>query len=106
MLGTSVRRLVWNEEAQQWEVELADDRTVVADVVVSAVGLFGSAKYPDIEGPADFSGDVMHTAQWDDTVDLTGKRVAVVGTGASGVQVVPEFAGTAAQLTVFQRTPP
>src|SRR4029078_8521400 len=48
----------------------------------------------------------MHTAQWDADVDLTGKRVAVVGTGASGVQVVPELATTAAQLTVFQRTPP
>ena len=48
----------------------------------------------------------MHTAQWDTTVDLTGKRVAVIGTGASGVQVVPELADVAAQLTVFQRTPP
>ena len=88
------------------EVVLADDRTVVADVVVSAVGLFGAARYPDIEGLADFSGHLMHTAHWDATVDLTGKRVAVVGTGASGVQVVPELAGTAARLTVFQRTPP
>ncbi len=106
MLGTSVLRLAWNEAALHWEVELSDDRTLVADVVVSGVGLFGSVRYPDIEGLADFSGDVMHTAQWDATVDLTGKRVAVVGTGASGVQVVPELAGTAAQLTVFQRTPP
>ena len=88
------------------EVVLADDRTVVADVVVSAVGLFGAARYPDIEGLADFSGHLMHTAHWDATVDLTGKRVAVVGTGASGAQVVPELAGTAARLTVFQRTPP
>jgi len=106
MLGTSVRRLIWNEDAVHWEVELADDRTVVADVVVSAVGLFGGARYPDIAGLADFAGDLMHTSEWDATVDLTGKRVAVVGTGASGVQVVPELAGTAAQLTVFQRTPP
>ena len=109
MLGTSVRRLVWNEEALHWEVHVASgdaDRMVVADVVVSAVGLFGATKYPDIEGLDDFSGDLMHTAQWDATVDLTGKRVAVVGTGASGVQVVPELATTAAQLTVFQRTPP
>jgi cation diffusion facilitator CzcD-associated flavoprotein CzcO len=109
MLGTSVRRLVWNEEALHWEVTLDRDgteRLVVGDVVVSAVGLFHSVKYPDIKGLADFSGDVMHTAQWDATVELTGKRVAVVGTGASGVQVVPELASTAAQLTVFQRTPP
>ena len=68
-----------------------DGDTVVADVVVSAVGLFGAARYPDIDGLADFSGTLMHTAQWDASVDLTGKRVAVIGTGASGVQVVPEL---------------
>jgi cation diffusion facilitator CzcD-associated flavoprotein CzcO len=110
MLGTSVRRLVWNEAALHWELELdgggGDESAVVADVVVSGVGLFGSVRYPDIEGLADFSGNVIHTAQWDASVDLTGKRVAVVGTGASGVQVVPELASAAAQLTVFQRTPP
>ncbi len=109
MLGTCVRGLRWNSEALHWEVELAGGepgRAVVADVVVSAVGLFGAARYPDIDGLADFAGDVMHTAQWDATVDLAGKRVAVIGTGASGVQVVPELASTAAQLTVFQRTPP
>jgi cation diffusion facilitator CzcD-associated flavoprotein CzcO len=106
MMGTAVRRLVWHEGAMRWEVELADDRTVVADVVVSAVGLFGAAWCPDIPGLTDFTGHLMHTSEWDATVDLTGKRVAVVGTGASGVQVVPELAATAAQLTVFQRTPP
>ena len=109
MLGTSVRRVVWNEEAQHWDVELASEganRVIVADVVVSAVGLFGAVRYPDIDGLADFSGEVMHTARWDTSVDLTGKRVAIVGTGASGVQVVPELAHTTAQLTVFQRTPP
>jgi cation diffusion facilitator CzcD-associated flavoprotein CzcO len=104
MLGTTVRRLVW--DAGQWEVELDGGRTVVADVVVSAVGLFGSVRHPDIEGLTDFTGDLMHTAQWDSSVDFTGKRVAVVGTGASGVQVIPEIAKAAAQLTVFQRTPP
>lgn len=106
MLGTSVRRLAWNEEAAQWEIELVGGGALTADAVVSAVGLFGAARYPDIAGLGDFTGDLMHTSQWDATVDLTGKRVAVVGTGASGVQVVPELAATAAQLTVFQRTPP
>ena len=80
--------------------------TLTADVVVCAVGLFGSLKQPDIEGLADFGGTVMHTAQWDHTVELAGKRVAVVGTGASGVQVVPELAKIAERVTVFQRTPP
>ena len=61
-------------------MELASDganRVIVADVVVSAVGLFGAVRYPDIDGLADFSGELMHTAQWDTTVDLTGKRVAM-----------------------------
>jgi cation diffusion facilitator CzcD-associated flavoprotein CzcO len=106
MLGTRVRRLMWNESTLQWDIELDDNRAVVADVVVSAVGLFGAIRYPDIQGLTDFTGDLMHTAQWDATVDLTDKRVAVIGTGASGVQVVPELAATAAQLTVFQRSPP
>jgi len=106
MLGTRVRRLMWNESTLQWDIELDDNRAVMADVVVSAVGLFGAVRYPDIQGLTHFSGDLMHTAQWDATVDLTGKRVAVIGTGASGVQVVPELAATAAQLTVFQRSPP
>ena len=106
MLGTSVRRLVWNDDALHWDIEMHGGDVLIADVVVSAVGLFGAAKYPDIAGLADFTGDLMHTSCWDAGVDLAGKRVAVVGTGASGVQVVPEIASSAARLTVFQRTPP
>ncbi len=106
MVGTGVQRLIWNEQKAHWDVELTDGRSIVADVVVSAVGLFGAARYPDIEGITEFSGTLMHTAQWDPNVDLAGKRVAVVGTGASGVQVIPELATTTAVLTVFQRTPP
>ena len=106
MLSTTVRTARWNEDARQWEIETVDGATIAAEVVVSAVGLFGAARYPDIDGLADFTGDIMHTAQWDPTVELTGKRVAVIGTGASGVQVVPELADAVAQLTVFQRTPP
>ena len=104
MLGTRVCRMRWNSDALQWEVELDSGDVVVADVVVSAVGLFGAARYPDIDGLADFAGKLMHTARWDVSVDLTGKRVAVVGTGASGVQVVPEIADVAEKVTVFQRS--
>jgi cation diffusion facilitator CzcD-associated flavoprotein CzcO len=106
MLRTAVRRLVWDDDALRWEIELDDDRTIVADVIVSAVGLFGAARYPDIAGLDEFTGHLMHTSDWDATVDLSGKRVAVVGTGASGVQVIPELAEATAQLTVFQRSPP
>ncbi|WP_099037373.1 flavin-containing monooxygenase [Mycobacterium neglectum] len=106
MLGTGVQRLVWSELDAHWDVELTDGRTLVADVIVSAVGLFGAARYPEIVGITEFTGDLMHTSQWNADIDLTGKRIAVIGTGASGVQVIPELAETAAQLTVFQRTPP
>jgi cation diffusion facilitator CzcD-associated flavoprotein CzcO len=105
-LGTSVRSMRWNADAAHWDVDLDNGDVVVADVVVSAVGLFGAARYPGIDGVTDFAGTLMHTARWDTTVDLTGKRVAVIGTGASGVQVVPEIADVADELTVFQRTPP
>ena len=106
MLDTTVSGMRWNADASHWEIDLDDRDPVIADVVVSAVGLFGEARFPDIDGLADFAGTLMHTARWDASVDLTGKRVAVIGTGASGVQVVPELADIAGELTVFQRTPP
>lgn len=109
MLSTPVRTIRWNADTWQWDCELdrAGHTAVLnADVVVCAVGLFGSLKLPDIAGLADFGGILMHTAQWDHRIDLAGKKVAVIGTGASGVQVVPELAKIAEHLTVFQRTPP
>jgi len=111
MLETYVRQARWNEHTLQWELDLqrADGGAaspLVADVVVSAIGLFGEPKLPDIDGLAGYRGIVMHTSAWDDSADLTGKNVAVIGTGASGVQVVPELAKTSARVTVFQRTPP
>ncbi len=109
MLGTGVRTARWNEETAQWDLQMDRGGQTFAlrvDVVVCAAGLFGSPKLPDIAGLADFGGAVMHTAQWDRDTDVTGKRVAVIGTGASGVQVVPELARDAARLAVFQRTPP
>jgi cation diffusion facilitator CzcD-associated flavoprotein CzcO len=89
MLDTTVSGMRWNTDASHWEINLEDRGPLIADVVVSAVGLFGEARFPDIDGLADFAGTLMHTARWDVSVDLTGKRVAVIGTGASGVQVVP-----------------
>ena len=109
MLGTRVRTARWNEDTWQWDLRLDRGGRTAAlsvDVVVCAAGLFGSLKLPDIAGLADFGGAVMHTAQWDRDADVAGKRVAVIGTGASGVQVVPELARVAERLTVFQRTPP
>jgi len=109
MLGTRVRTARWNADTWRWDcqVERAGQAALLsADVVVCAVGLFGSVKHPDIAGVADFNGGLMHTARWDHSIDLTGKKVAVIGTGASGVQVVPELAKVVDRLAVFQRTPP
>jgi cation diffusion facilitator CzcD-associated flavoprotein CzcO len=109
MLNTRVRSVTWNADTCQWN--LAVDRgtsseTHSVDVVVCAAGLFGSMKLPDITGLDDFGGTTMHTAQWDHSVDLRGRAVAVIGTGASGVQVIPELAKITSRLTVYQRTPP
>lgn len=109
MLDTKVHSVRWNSDTSSWDCELdrlGQAATLTADVVVCAVGLFGSPKLPAIEGLTDFGGTLMHTAQWDRGVELAGKKVAVIGTGASGVQVVPELAKAAKHVTVFQRTPP
>ncbi len=111
ILQTYVRRARWNEDTWQWELQLQRANsdsvtTLLADVVVSAVGLFGASKLPDINGLTGYRGHLMHTSEWDPDVDLTGRKVAVIGTGASAVQVVPELARIASHVTVFQRTPP
>jgi cation diffusion facilitator CzcD-associated flavoprotein CzcO len=108
-LGTALRRARWCEDEARWQLELESSSgtdILSADVVVSAVGLFAEPRSPDIVGLADFSGPLVHTSRWDDTISWAGKRVAVIGTGASGVQVIPELAELADRVTVFQRTPP
>ena len=78
----------------------------MVDVLVSAVGQLSRPSYPDIEGVDTFAGPNFHSAEWDHDVDLTGKRVAVIGTGASAIQFVPADPAQVEHLTVFQRTPP
>ncbi len=110
VLQTRVRRARWNEDTWQWELQLQHANgagaALAADIVVSAVGLFGASRLPDIDGLTGYRGHLMHTSAWDNGVDLTGSTVAVIGTGASAVQVVPELARIAKRVKVFQRTPP
>lgn len=109
MLDTRLRSARWDGDAGRWHLQLerhGSAENLLVDVVVCAAGLFGSVRLPDIVDLNEFGGTLMHTAQWDHSVDLAGKRVGVVGTGASGVQVIPEVAKVAGHLTVFQRTPP
>jgi len=102
--GIEVDAATWDDDAQRWTVR-AGDRTWVAPVVISAVGLFNTPTVPDLPGRELFGGPVFHTADWPADLDVTGKRVAVVGTGASAMQVVPAIAERTAHLTVFQRSP-
>ena len=101
---------VWSESDQRWHVTVrapggATD-TLVAHAVISAVGQLNRPSYPDIPGVGSFAGPAFHSARWDHSVDLAGKRVAVIGTGASAVQFIPEIAPEVGHLAVFQRTPP
>jgi cation diffusion facilitator CzcD-associated flavoprotein CzcO len=89
-----------------WQVALADGTTLTATAVVSAVGQLGRPALPDIPGRADFAGPSWHSGAWDHDISLDGRRVAVIGTGASAIQFVPEIAKQAAHVDVYQRTPP
>ncbi|HEY8547003.1 MAG TPA: NAD(P)/FAD-dependent oxidoreductase [Acidimicrobiales bacterium] len=104
--GVEVVAARWSDTERRWTVELDTGETLTADAVVSAVGQLNRPLLPDIPGRDGFAGPAFHTARWDPTVDLRGKRVAVIGTGASAVQVIPEIAPIVGELTVFQRTPP
>jgi cation diffusion facilitator CzcD-associated flavoprotein CzcO len=102
--GDAVRRTRWNEAAAEWTLELDSGRIVVADVVVSAVGMFNEIATPAIPGLESFAGTVFHSARWNAGHDLTGERVGVIGSAASAVQLVPEIVERAGPVHLFQRT--
>ena len=109
VLETTVEDVCWDATSQAWRVRARGPGgllRVVADVVVSAAGALSDPRTPDLAGFERFAGRVFHSARWDHGYDLTGKRVAVIGTGASAVQIVPEIAEHAAHLDVYQRTAP
>lgn len=101
---TEVTSCAWDDEARRWTVASADGRSWDADAVVVATGQLHRVAYPAVEGRETFAGHSFHSAEWDHGYDLRGKRVAVVGTGASAVQFVPEIAPKVDRLVVFQRT--
>ncbi|MFF8260282.1 flavin-containing monooxygenase [Streptomyces virginiae] len=103
-LDSEVRMMRWDEAELRWEIETAQGE-LTADVVVSATGPLSEPKLPEIPGLAGFPGKVFHSARWDHDYDLRGKRVAVIGTGASAIQIVPAVAPDVERLTLFQRTP-
>ncbi|MFD7920762.1 flavin-containing monooxygenase [Streptomyces sp. NPDC059740] len=94
----------WDADALHWQLETAGG-SLTADVVVSATGPLSDAKIPDIPGLETFPGRVFHSSRWDHDYDLRGKHVAMIGTGASAIQIVPSIQPTVDRLTLFQRTP-
>ncbi len=102
--GIAVEGAIWDEETRQWVVTVADGRTIRADILVSAVGQLHHPATPEIPGLESFPGRTFHSAQWPADLDLHGRRVGVVGTAASAVQVVPAIADDTQHLTVFQRS--
>jgi len=105
---TEVTGASWDEESATWTVRArradGSEETLVARAVISAVGQLNRPHVPAIGGQDTFAGPAFHSARWDHSVDLTGRRVAMIGAGASGFQIAPAIAGDVAQLTVFQRT--
>jgi cation diffusion facilitator CzcD-associated flavoprotein CzcO len=101
----AVQSCAWDEAGQRWRIETSKG-TVTADIVVAAAGALSEPSVPAIPGLEKFEGPAFHSARWDHAADLTGKSVAVVGTGASAIQFVPEIQPGVGKLNVFQRTPP
>lgn len=105
-LNTRITTAHWDEAAERWDVQAEDGRAFRARYLVMATGCLSTTKRPDIDGLDDFAGQILHTADWPvDGIDLAGKRVGVIGTGSSGIQVIPVIAPVCEQLFVFQRTP-
>ena len=95
----------WDSEANRWVVQTSSG-LITATVLVTAFGGLCEPRLPEIAGLDTFAGELFHSARWNHDVDLTGKRVAVIGTGASAIQLVPEIAGLVSHLDVYQRTAP
>ncbi|WP_296605710.1 NAD(P)/FAD-dependent oxidoreductase, partial [Nocardioides sp.] len=103
----------WDETDQRWRSRVVGpdgERTIVSTTLVVGAGGLSEPKLPEIDGIEDFEGELFHSARWDHDVDLSGKRVAVIGTGASAIQIVPELQrtlqSTGGHLDVYQRTAP
>ncbi len=105
VFGTDAEEATWDEERNVWQVRTSRG-DLTAKVMVSAAGALSDPRNPDIEGFDSFQGEVFHSAAWNHDYDLTGKRVAIIGTGASAIQIVPEIAPQVGRLDVYQRTAP
>jgi cyclohexanone monooxygenase len=105
LLGTELEHAAWDDDAQVWRCRTTAGE-VVANTLITGTGGLSEPRLPDIEGLGSFQGALFHSARWDHGVDLAGRRVAVIGTGASAIQIVPELQRIVGHLDVYQRSAP
>ena len=105
-LGTEVARADFDEGSGRWRIQTTAGEEIEADALVSACGQLSRPATPDIEGLDRFEGPIFHSSRWDHDADLSGKRVAVIGTGASTIQIVPAIADRVGHLDLYQRSAP
>ncbi|KAL2823959.1 hypothetical protein BJY01DRAFT_256552 [Aspergillus pseudoustus] len=113
--NTTVKEARWDDATRQWKVQVSVSGVktsefqsayeLTANILISGVGQLNLPRWPDLPGIDDFKGKSMHSARWDWTYDWSGKRIAVIGNGATAVQIIPELVKTASQVTIYQRTP-
>ena len=103
-MNEATKSAVWDDARAVWKLTTNAGKTYEASAIVAALGQLNRPAVPDIDGRASFDGPTFHSARWDHSVDLKGKRVAIIGSAASAVQIIPEVAKVAGHLSVFQRT--
>jgi cation diffusion facilitator CzcD-associated flavoprotein CzcO len=103
--NTTAESARWDEDSQTWVVALAGGETLATRFLITATGFLSQPHTPDIPGITEFAGRTIHTTAWDDDYDFTDRRIGLIGTGATAVQLVPELARRVADMTVYQRTP-
>jgi cation diffusion facilitator CzcD-associated flavoprotein CzcO len=103
--NSTVEKAMYDEEKRQWTVHIAGQKPITAGLLILGTGFLSQTHMPEIPGIHTFAGKIIHTAAWDDSYDLNGKRAAVIGTGATAVQLLPKIAPKLSQMTVYQRTP-
>ena len=108
VFNTEVRSLTWDEDASMWSIDLdgpGGERTIRSNAVITGVGFLNRPRIPEIEGMLDFAGPSWHTARWPEGAEIRGRRIAVIGSGCTGYQTIPELALEAGHVVAFQRTP-
>jgi len=106
LFNTRIKTAIWSDDKRTWTLTDNDGHDYTARYLITAIGVLCNPTLPNVPGVSDFKGEACHTARWPkEPVSLEGKKVAIIGTGATAIQAIPEIAKTAGHLTVFQRTP-